>query len=400
MELTEAGNKFNKKHFIYMLIFILTFAISFMLAEIIVDSIYFFGIPFIITLIISGVLIDKGHRLWFMVLLLGEGALIIVLALSYQTIFARNILFILLGILSGFTTCGLMANFADHTDEQFGNLNRSTVAGFIFSITWIIIAAAISAYLRYSRAPLDPINQWVYIGLLIFFGGVKFAGGICTIIIWITEGEAKSIIKYEMTGGVKGFFKDSFWFIISDKKYFTYWISYMLVWISQGMLSLLTIPTGGLSFLEISTYGFATGGLILVAGGYMIDKIGRKNMVIYGMILTTASFIVYIFDMGAVLTSGIAILVSTIFVIIADLAPADSRGRYSGIFIGLLLLGFLIGQIIGLGATTTNTFAYFIAGAILCGIGLILVLIFGKDTRGSEEVGEELTFTSNEEITP
>jgi hypothetical protein len=385
MELTEDESKFNKKHFFYMLIFILTFGISFLLAQIIIDSIYFFGIPFIIVLVVSGVVIDRGRRLWPMTLLLGEGALLIVLALTYQEPLSRNILLVVCGCLSGFTTCALMAHFADQTDDEFGKMNRSTVAGFIFSITWIIIAVAISAYITYnpSDPSPDPLAQIIYTGLLMFFGGVKFVGGICAVVIWITEGEADSIVKYEFSGGITGFLKDSFWFILTDKKYLIYWIGYMLVWIAMGIMSQL-ISLTGLTFLNISTLGFATGGLILVAGGYMIDKIGRKNMVIYGMILTTASFIVYIFNMGAVLLSGIAILVSTIFVILADLAPADSRGRYSGVFIGLILVGFLIGQIIGLGADASNMVGFYIAGGILCAIALVIVLLFGKDTRKSE----------------
>ena len=222
MELTEDESGFNKKHFFYMLIFILTFGISFLLAQIILDSIYLFGIPFIIVLVVSGILVDRGRRLWPMTILLGEGALLIVLALTYHEPFARNILLVILGAMSGLTTCALMAHFADHTDEKFGSMNRSTVAGFIFSITWIIIAIAISAYITYD--PLDPVLQMIYPILLIFFGGVKFVGGICAVVIWITEGESESIVKYEFLGGITGFLKDSFWFILSDKKYLIYWV--------------------------------------------------------------------------------------------------------------------------------------------------------------------------------
>ncbi|MHA1750949.1 MAG: MFS transporter [Candidatus Helarchaeota archaeon] len=381
MELSKPS--FNKKHFIYMLIFIMTFAISFMLAEIITVSIYSFGIPFIITLILSGVIIDKGYRLYPMFLLLAEGILLIVLGLIYITLqaFAINLLLIILGLLSGLTTCALMAHFADHTDEQFGKMDRSTIAGFIFSITWIIIAIAISAYIT---SLTSPIGLQIFSVLLIIFGVIKFAGGVCAIIIKFTEGEDQSIKKYELTGGIKGFLSDSFGFIFSDRKYLVYLISYMLIWIAQGILSQLSSLTG-LNFPQICTLGFATGGLILVAGGYMIDKIGRKNMVIYGMILTTTSFVVYLFNMGAVLISGIAILISVIFVILADLAPSELRGRYSGIFMGLILIGFLVGQIIGIGGLNPlYSMFYYISGAIISCIALVIVIIFGKDSRNLE----------------
>ena len=159
----------------------------------------------------------------------------------------------------------------------------------------------------------------------------------------------------------------------------------MLIWVSQGMMSVLVSPITTWSFTEIYSIGLAAGGLILVAGGYMIDKIGSKNTIIYAIILIIASFIVYIFEMGAVLISGIAILISTLFVIIADIAPSDSRTRYSGVFIGLMILGFLIGQIIGVfGVGSTYIFAYYIAGAVMSGISLVTIVIFGKDTRKSQ----------------
>ncbi|MHA1249262.1 MAG: MFS transporter [Candidatus Helarchaeota archaeon] len=360
----------------------MTFAISIILAEIIQSSMYLFGIPFIITLIVSGVIVDKGWRLYSMFLLLAEGVLLIVIGLIINTEpLAVNLLLIILGLISGLTTCALMAYFADHTDEQFGKMERSTAAGFIFSITWILMAISISAYNVASQAT---VGLTMFGIMLIIFGGIKFTGGICAIIIKFTEGESPAIVKYEMSKGIKGFFKDSFGFVISDKKFFIYWICYMLVWISQGIISNLSTLTG-LNFNQISALGFATGGLILVAGGYMIDKIGRKNMVLYGLILTTASFVVYVFDMAAVFYSGIAILISTIFVILADIAPPDSRGRYSGIFIGLILIGFFVGQIIGIGgADPAITMGYYIAGAILCGIALIIIFAFGKDTKKSE----------------
>ncbi len=380
MQVTKSS--LDKKNFFYMLIFIMTFAISIILAEIIQSSMYLFGIPFIITLIVSGVIVDKGWRLYSMFLLLAEGVLLIVIGLIINTEpLAVNLLLIILGLISGLTTCALMAYFADHTDEQFGKMERSTAAGFIFSITWILMAISISAYNVASQAT---VGLTMFGIMLIIFGGIKFTGGICAIIIKFTEGESPAIVKYEMSKGIKGFFKDSFGFVISDKKFFIYWICYMLVWISQGIISNLSTLTG-LNFNQISALGFATGGLILVAGGYMIDKIGRKNMVLYGLILTTASFVVYVFDMGAVFYSGIAILISTIFVILADIAPPDSRGRYSGIFIGLILIGFFVGQIIGIGgANPAITMGYYIAGAILCGIALIIIFAFGKDTKKSE----------------
>ncbi|MHA1229303.1 MAG: MFS transporter [Candidatus Helarchaeota archaeon] len=380
MQVTKSS--LDKKNFFYMLIFIMTFAISIILAEIIQSSMYLFGIPFIITLIVSGVIVDKGWRLYSMFLLLAEGVLLIVIGLIINTEpLAVNLLLIILGLISGLTTCALMAYFADHTDEQFGKMERSTAAGFIFSITWILMAISISAYNVASQAT---VGLTMFGIMLIIFGGIKFTGGICAIIIKFTEGESPAIVKYEMSKGIKGFFKDSFGFVISDKKFFIYWICYMLVWISQGIISNLSTLTG-LNFNQISALGFATGGLILVAGGYMIDKIGRKNMVLYGLILTTASFVVYVFDMAAVFYSGIAILISTIFVILADIAPPDSRGRYSGIFIGLILIGFFVGQIIGIGgADPAITMGYYIAGAILCGIALIIIFAFGKDTKKSE----------------
>ncbi|MHA1270681.1 MAG: MFS transporter [Candidatus Helarchaeota archaeon] len=377
-------SSFNKKHFFYLLIFIMTFAISFMLAEIIAATIYLFGIPFIITLICSGIIVDRGYRLYPMFLLLGEGVLLIVLGLIFNSPqqMAVYLLLIILGLLSGITTCALMANFADNTDERFGKIERSTIAGFIFAITWVIIAITISAYIT---SLSSSIGQLIFSVILIIFGVVKFTGGICAVIIKFTAGESPEIVKYEFTGGISGFFKDSFGFLLTDRKYFTYWIGFMLIWIAQGILSQLISPYTGLNFLQIYTLGFATGGLILVAGGYMIDKIGRKNMIIYGMLLTTASFIVCIFDMGAVLVSGIAILVSIIFIVLADLAPPDFRGRYSGIFIGLIILGFLIGQIIGIGGSNPiYSISYYIAGAFLSAIALIIIIIFGKDSKQND----------------
>jgi MFS family permease len=81
----------------------------------------------------------------------------------------------------------------------------------------------------------------------------------------------------------------------------------------------------------MASIGFAAGGLFLIMTGFVIDQQGRKHMLIYGTILTLLSFLSYYFSLGAVFISGIPLLITTIFIMLGDIAPSDARGRYYSI---------------------------------------------------------------------
>ena len=52
---------------------------------------------------------------------------------------------------------------------------------------------------------------------------------------------------------------------------------------------------------------------------------------------------------------------------------------------GLILIGFLVGQIIGIGGLNPlYSMFYYISGAIISCIALVIVIIFGKDSRNLE----------------
>ncbi|MFX1296917.1 MAG: hypothetical protein ACFFD2_18925, partial [Promethearchaeota archaeon] len=109
----------EKKHFSFLLIFFITFLavdiVSIIIIQIQFTIIYLYLIPLIIVLIFAGLIIDKRRRAIFLLLLIPEGFLTLILAFVTDP-FSIGILWVFIGVFSGFTIKALLGYFADITN--------------------------------------------------------------------------------------------------------------------------------------------------------------------------------------------------------------------------------------------------------------------------------------------
>ncbi|MHA1266395.1 MAG: MFS transporter [Candidatus Helarchaeota archaeon] len=339
--------------------------------------VYYYLVPLIIVLIVAGSLVDRARRSWFLVLLVGEGFLTIALAFNITTEYAMDILFVFIGIFSGFTLVAILGFFADMTTIE----HRGKVGGIVTAIGWVIAAIVLSW-----------ISSTIFAAdiLMFAFGGIKIAGGAIAIYLLFTKvEESTSSSSIEQTEG-RGFLsiiQESFDFVYSDPKFSAYLVAFILIFLSQGLF----LPIGGAgqspftqTYQQIASIGFAAGGLFLFLTGFLLDK-SRKQVLIYGAILTTISFLSYYFPIGATFLAGLPILITTILIVIGDIASPSRRARYYSVFLSITLFAYLIGLLVG-SFLTSSPWIALICG-IFTGIALLFIYIWGEESNI-----EEITF--------
>jgi len=375
--LSRIGIEIEKKIFSFLLIFLIIFLgidlVTIIMGQISVcPVIIWYLIPLIISLIVAGVIIDKvGKRSIFLLLLIPEGLLTLVLGFNVTNPTASVILWIFIGIFSGFSISSLLGFFVDTTELE----HRGKVAGFIGGIAWLVAGVVLS----YSISSIFSASI-----LMFAFAVIKLVGGGMAIyILFAKVEEKKDIIKHQSTSqGFISYLKSSYGFLWADKKYIIYLIAFVMVWVAQGIF----MPIGGLgqappqNYQQIASIGFAAGGIFLILSGFLIDEKGRKEVLIYGAILAAISFISYYFPLGAVFLSGLPVLLTTIIVLLGDIAPSDAKARYYSVFLLFSLLAFLIGYIIGIIITPSQWVAL---GCIII-TAFALLLIFLKGAKSPE----------------
>ncbi len=368
----------EKKIFSFLIIFSIVFLGIDMVSLIMVDLggftiIYWYLIPLIVTLAISGIIIDKlvssiRRRAAFLLILIPEGALTLVSAFSVPDPAAQAVLWIFIGVFSGFTIVSILAFLTDTTTME----QRGKVAGFITGIAWMVAAVFLSWF---SSVTLDPFT------LLFIFAIIKLAAGIISVYVLFagSEGAGTDILSSRSS------LKESYNFIWNDKKFLLYMVSFMLIWLAQGIF----LPIGGAGQNPIAEYqpmvsiGFAAGALFLIVSGFLLDKQGRKQILVYGSLLATISFLSYYFPIGAVFLSGITISVTTIIVVLGDIAPDDSKGRYFAVFLLFSFTAYLVGYLIGNVAGTSPFVA--LACVIISAIAFVFIFLKGKEPEPPSE---------------
>lgn len=382
----------EKKLFAFLLIFFMIFlAVDIVSITIIkigsLVVVYYYLIPLIISLILSGSFIDRVRRSWFLILLIAEGLLTIVLAFTITEAVSVAILLIFIGIFSGFTLVAILGFFADVTTMA----HRGKVAGVITGIAWVIGAILLSWYSStiFNAAPQVFIFT---IGLL------KLSGGGVAIYILFAKTEETvapaSTINSEGRG-LGELIQESYGFVWGDPKFSAYLVSFVLIFFAQGLF----LPIGGAeqlpsaqTYQQIASIGFAAGGLFLFLTGFLLDK-SRKKVLIYGAILTTISFAAYYFPIGATFLAGFPILLSAILVVIGDIAPDNRRARYYSVFLSLSLLAYLLGLLIGDLLTPSPWIA--LTCLIITAISFLSIYLWGTESNL-----EIVTFASSTGIPP
>lgn len=125
-------------------------------------------------------------------------------------------------------------------------------------------------------------------------------------------------------------------------------------------------------------------------GGILVDRIGRRVVVLGGLACATASFIRYataqtaadVLVAGILSGTGFAVTNIGIVVYAADYMPLGERARYTGILNGSMMASNIVGPIIGsLIAQYFYLRASFIASALIVSSALLISILTIRDQK-------------------
>lgn len=143
----------------------------------------------------------------------------------------------------------------------------------------------------------------------------------------------------------------------------------------------------------ISIIAFAQFIFSPIAGG-LSDRIGRKKLIIFGLILNGTSQILFglatdlweLFILRFLTGVGSAFIVPPIMAYAADISTIDERGKTMGIIGAAISFGFMIGPGIGGALSNVNLhFPFFVAGIAAIIAGILSLLFLPKTVPTSKE---------------
>ena len=162
--------------------------------------------------------------------------------------------------------------------------------------------------------------------------------------------------------------------------------------LAWGLLPIVW-ATAGLGLAQIGILAGvypATWGLTQVATGAVSDRIGRKRLIVAGMLIQAAAigaiaastgFVPWLIA-GAVLGLGTAMVYPTLIAVVADVAEPRQRGAVTGIYRFWRDLGFAIGAIlVGVLADRFDARVAILVVAVLTGVSGIIVAVRLHETR-------------------
>ncbi len=173
-----------------------------------------------------------------------------------------------------------------------------------------------------------------------------------------------------------------------------------------GMGSLMTfVPlfASERAGIDVSLVGvlFTVGGLanlaLSVPSGILADRVGKKNMMIAGMVVTAGAMVGIAFSENFALlmvfmilnNAGMAFFSPAALGLLSDSVSRNRQSTAMGFYGGVcenvgILGGSALGGVIW---ESINPEATFLSGAIACGLGAVLCLVWVKNTRAEQGCG-------------
>lgn len=128
-----------------------------------------------------------------------------------------------------------------------------------------------------------------------------------------------------------------------------------------------------------------------ILGLFIVNKIGRRPLAIMSFMLLTFStlyiaighsalWIIVAFSLFAMVSSGASVLD---VVYPAELFPTEIRATATGICVGISRLGAALGTfLVPIGISSFGTNAVMMVASLVCGIGLLICVLYAPETRG------------------
>jgi MFS family permease len=162
--------------------------------------------------------------------------------------------------------------------------------------------------------------------------------------------------------------------------------------LAWGLLPLVQAAAGlGLGEIGILAAAYpATWGVGQIAMGALSDRIGRKRLIVTGMLVQAAAIAAIAATTGfaswlaaaVLLGLGTAMVYPTLLAVVADVAEPRQRGAVTGVYRFWRDLGFAIGAIVvGLVADRVDPRAAIVVVAVLTAASGLLVAIRMRETR-------------------
>jgi MFS family permease len=137
--------------------------------------------------------------------------------------------------------------------------------------------------------------------------------------------------------------------------------------------------------VALLSYGTA---IFMIPSGLLSDRIGRKTLLIIGLLISTICPIFYSFTttliqlslLRAVHGIGLAAQIPVTIAAVLDLSPANQRGKALGWYTTATQSGLMIGPVIG--GYLLNTFSFnvvFTSSGIFSLVGLLIVLLKSRE---------------------
>jgi MFS family permease len=277
----------------------------------------------------AGFLVDKTRKKVVIIALVTPIISVLTSAFLWLDIASSFLFAVLLGFAAGVSPVAIGAYFADQTSPE----DRGRIAGIAIGATLLISQIFLLTGPLYIASTLNTAVLIIAIVLMTTFVGLAFR----------QKDHAQDSPKAKTRKGPP------------LKQFALYATPIFLFYVVAGILFSMVFPTiqdhiGNNIFYVIWAVPFTAGAIL---AGVQLDIRGRKFPTILGLAITGVSLAVFGIlgvNWGYLciipLAIGYSFVTITSLIVWADLAPANSRGKYFGIGFGLIAAAQMVGLIV------------------------------------------------------